>query len=64
MKLTKLFILFIIAVFSFTSAVAQNVIERSNPPVLVTDLAGVLMQHKSQMQATLHRSCLTNLLTM
>ena len=42
MKLTKLFIVFIIAVFSFTNAVAQNVIERSNPPVLVTDLAGKL----------------------
>ena len=48
MKLTKLFIVFIIAVFSFTSAVAQNVIERSNPPVLVTDLAGVLSPEQKQ----------------
>ena len=48
MKLTKLFIVFIIALFSFTSAVAQNVIERSNPPVLVTDLAGVLSPEQKQ----------------
>ena len=48
MKLTKLFIVFIIAVFSFTSVVAQNVIERSNPPVLVTDLAGVLSPEQKQ----------------
>ena len=48
MKLTKLFIVFIIAVFSFTNAVAQNVIERSNPPVLVTDLAGVLSPEQKQ----------------
>ena len=48
MKLTKLFIVFIIAVFSFTNAVAQNVIERPNPPVLVTDLAGVLSPEQKQ----------------
>ena len=48
MKLTKLFIVLIIAVFSFTNAVAQNVIERSNPPVLVTDLAGVLNPEQKQ----------------
>ncbi len=48
MKLTKLFIVFIIAVFSFTSAVAQNVIEKPNPPVLVTDLAGVLSPEQKQ----------------
>ena len=42
MKLTKLFIVFIIAFFSFTIVYGQNIIERSNPPVLVTDLAGVL----------------------
>ena len=48
MKLTKLFIVFIIAVFSFTHAVAQNVIERPNPPVLVTDLAGVLSPEQKQ----------------
>ena len=42
MKLTKLFIVFIIAFFSFTIVNGQNVIERANPPVLVTDLAGVL----------------------
>jgi uncharacterized protein len=48
MKLTKLFIVFIIAVFSFTSAAAQNVIEKPNPPVLVTDLAGVLSPEQKQ----------------
>ena len=48
MKLTKLFIVFIIAVFSFTNAVAQNVIEKPNPPVLVTDLAGVLSPEQKQ----------------
>ena len=42
MKLTKLFIVFIIAFFSFTIVNGQNIIERSNPPVLVTDLAGKL----------------------
>ena len=42
MKLTKLFIVFIIAFFSFTIVYGQNIIERSNPPVLVTDLAGKL----------------------
>ena len=48
MKLTKLFIVFIIALFSFTNAVAQNVIEKPNPPVLVTDLAGVLSPEQKQ----------------
>ena len=48
MKLTKLFIVFIIAVFSFTHALAQNVIEKLNPPVLVTDLAGVLSPEQKQ----------------
>ena len=48
MKLSKLFIVFIIAVFSFTNAVAQNVIEKPNPPVLVTDLAGVLSPEQKQ----------------
>ena len=48
MKLTKLFIVFIIAVFSFTNAVAQNVIEKPNPPVLVTDLAGLLSPEQKQ----------------
>jgi uncharacterized protein len=48
MKLTKLFIVFIIAVFSFTSALAQNVIEKPNPPVLVSDLAGVLSPEQKQ----------------
>ena len=42
MKLTKLFIVFIITLFSYTNAASQNIIERSNPPVLVTDLAGKL----------------------
>ena len=42
MKLTKLFIVFIIAFFSFTIVNGQNIIERANPPVLVTDLAGKL----------------------
>jgi len=48
MKLSKLFIFLIIAVFSFTTAVAQNVIEKPNPPVLVTDLAGVLSPEQKQ----------------
>ena len=48
MKLIKLFIVFIIAVFSFTHALAQNVIEKPNPPVLVTDLAGVLSPEQKQ----------------
>ena len=48
MKLTKLFIVFIIALLSFTNAVAQNVIENPNPPVLVTDLAGVLSPEQKQ----------------
>ena len=48
MKLTKLFIVFIIAVFFFTNVLAQNVIERPNPPVLVTDLAGVLSPEQKQ----------------
>jgi len=48
MKFSKLFIVFIIAVFSFTTAVAQNVIEKPNPPVLVTDLAGVLSPEQKQ----------------
>jgi uncharacterized protein len=48
MKLTKLFIVFAIALFSFTHALAQNVIEKPNPPVLVTDLAGVLSPEQKQ----------------
>ena len=48
MKLTKLFIVFIITFFSFTIANGQNVIERPNPPVLVTDLAGVLSPEQKQ----------------
>jgi len=48
MKLTKLFIVFIIALFTFTHALAQNVIEKPNPPVLVTDLAGVLSPEQKQ----------------
>ena len=48
MKLTKLFIVFIIAFFSFTIVNGQNVIERPNPPVLVTDLAGVLSPEQKQ----------------
>ena len=48
MKLTKLFIIFVITVFSFTTALAQNVIEKPNPPVLVTDLAGVLSPEQKQ----------------
>ena len=48
MKLTKLFIVFIISVFYYTSALAQNVIAKSNPPVLVTDLAGVLSPEQKQ----------------
>jgi len=48
MKITKLFILFIITFFSFTHANGQNVIEKPNPPVLVTDLAGVLSPEQKQ----------------
>jgi uncharacterized protein len=48
MKLTKLFIVFIITLFSFTIVNGQNVIERPNPPVLVTDLAGVLSPEQKQ----------------
>ena len=48
MKLTKLFIVFIITFFSFTNVNGQNVIERPNPPVLVTDLAGVLSPEQKQ----------------
>jgi len=48
MKLTKLFIVFIITFFSFTIVNGQNVIERPNPPVLVTDLAGVLSPEQKQ----------------
>ena len=48
MKLTKLFIVFIIAFFSFTMVNGQNIIERTNPPVLVTDLAGVLSPEQKQ----------------
>ena len=48
MKLTKLFIVFIIAFFSFTMVNGQNIIERPNPPVLVTDLAGVLSPEQKQ----------------
>ena len=48
MKLTKLFIVFIIAFFSFTHVNGQNIIERPNPPVLVTDLAGVLSPEQKQ----------------
>lgn len=48
MKLTKLFIVFFIALFSLTTVKAQNVIAKSNPPVLVTDVAGVLSPEEKQ----------------
>ena len=48
MKLTKLFIVFIVALFSLNNIAAQNVIPRANPPVLVTDLAGVLSPEEKQ----------------
>jgi uncharacterized protein len=48
MKLTKLFIVFIVTFFSFTIVNGQNIIERPNPPVLVTDLAGVLSPEQKQ----------------
>jgi uncharacterized protein len=48
MKITKLFFVFIIAFFSFTHVNGQNIIERPNPPVLVTDLAGVLSPEQKQ----------------
>ncbi len=48
MKLTKLFIVFIVAIFSLTTVKAQNVIAKPNPPVLVTDMAGVLSPEEKQ----------------
>jgi len=48
MKLTKLYIVFFVALFSFSPIKAQNVIPKGNPPVLVTDLAGVLSQEEKQ----------------
>ena len=48
MKLTKPFIVLIFAFFSFTHVNGQNIIERPNPPVLVTDLAGVLSPEQKQ----------------
>jgi len=48
MKITKLFFVFIIAFFSFTHVNGQNIIERPNPPLLVTDLAGVLSPEQKQ----------------
>ena len=48
MKLTKLFIVFIFALFSLTTVHAQNVIAKPNPPVLVTDMAGVLSPEQKQ----------------
>ena len=48
MKLTKLFIVFIVALFSLNNIAAQNVIPKANPPVLVTDLAGVLSPEEKQ----------------
>lgn len=48
MRFTKLFIVFIVAIFSLTSVKAQNVIPKPNPPVLVTDLAGVLSPEEKQ----------------
>lgn len=48
MKLTKLFIVFIMALFSLNNIKAQNVIAKANPPVLVTDMAGVLSPEEKQ----------------
>ena len=48
MKITKLFIVFIVAIFSLTTVKAQNVIAKPNPPVLVTDMAGVLSPEEKQ----------------
>ena len=48
MKLTKLFIVFFVAFFSLNQIEAQNVIPKANPPVLVTDLAGVLSPEQKQ----------------
>ncbi len=48
MKLTKLFIVFFVALFSLNNIKAQNVIPKSNPPVLVTDMAGVLSTEEKQ----------------
>ena len=48
MKLTKLFIVFFVALFSLNNIAAQNVIPRPNPPVFVTDMAGVLSPEEKQ----------------
>lgn len=48
MKLTKLFIVFFVALFSLNKIKAQNVIAKANPPVLVTDMAGVLSAEEIQ----------------
>ena len=48
MKIIKLFIVLVFAFFTFTHVNGQNVIERPNPPVLVTDLAGVLSPEQKQ----------------
>ena len=54
MKLTKLFIVFIVALFSLNNIAAQNVIPRANPPVLVTDLAGVLSPEEKSPKEIFH----------
>lgn len=48
MKLTKLFIVFFVALFSLNNIAAQNIIPKANPPVLVTDMAGVLSPEEKQ----------------
>jgi len=48
MKIIKLFIVLVFAFFTFTHVNGQNVIERPNPPVLVTDIAGVLSPEQKQ----------------
>lgn len=47
-KLIKLFIVLWASFFFITSLQAQNVIAQSNPPVLVTDMAGVLSADEKQ----------------
>jgi uncharacterized protein len=48
MKLIKLFIVFFVVLFSLNNIKAQNIIPKSNPPVLVTDMAGVLSPEEKQ----------------
>ena len=48
MKLTKIFIFFIAALLILNTSNAQDVIAKANPPVLVTDMAGILSPEEKQ----------------